>query len=119
MRTNETEEGRQEAEARHEMEALAQQVLDLSRNAVLVNLRFMEQAYALLPCKRSEKWTFATDGGSLRYTPQHVLKTYAAEPNALARNMLHVALHCVFQHLYVGRSSRRTGTLRATWRSRR
>ena len=102
MRTNETEEGRQEAEARHEMEALAQQVLDLSRNAVLVNLRFMEQAYALLPCKRSEKWTFATDGGSLRYTPQHVLKTYAAEPNALARNMLHVALHCVFQHLYVG-----------------
>ena len=102
MKAEQTEDDRRESEERREMEALAARVLDLSRNAVLVNLRFMEQAYALLPCKRSELWAFATDGASLRYKPQHVLKTYAAEPNALARNMLHAALHCVFQHLFVG-----------------
>ena len=89
-------------EERREEEVLAAQVMELSRNAVLVNLRFMEQAYALLPCKRSERWSFATDGASLRYRPRHVLRTYAAEPNALARNMLHAALHCVFQHPFVG-----------------
>lgn len=89
-------------EKRREAEALADHVLELSRNAVLVNLRFMEQAYALLPCKRSERWTFAVDGASLRYLPRHVLKVYAAEPNALARDMLHAALHCVFQHPFVG-----------------
>lgn len=90
------------AEARREMEALAQHVLELSRNAVLVNLRFMEQAYALLPPRLSQRWKFAVDGSSLRYQPRYVLKAYAAEPNALARDVLHAALHCVFQHPFVG-----------------
>lgn len=96
-------EGAAEEESRQrEVASLAERVLELGRNAVLVNLRFMEQAYAQLPAKPSEHATFSVDGESLRYRPEHVLKVYANEQNALARDVLHAALHCVFQHLYVG-----------------
>lgn len=92
----------EEESRRREMASLAEQVLDLSRNAVLVNLRFMEQAYSQLPAKPSGHLVFSTDGESLWYRPEHVLRVYAKEQNALARDVFHAALHCVFQHLYVG-----------------
>lgn len=84
------------------VEALARQALDISKNALLVNVRFMSASFsrlALLPVPSS---TLATDGRHIRYNPADIARTYAADQQALARHYLHIVLHNVFLHLYPG-----------------
>ncbi|MCI8914641.1 MAG: hypothetical protein HFF38_11070, partial [Lawsonibacter sp.] len=79
---------------------LAQEVLLLSRNTLLVNLRFLDAAlsqFALTPAPLP----FATDGQNLYYDPRHVLLCYQEEKEASVRNYLHLVMHCVFRHMYV------------------
>lgn len=81
-------------------EALAREVLLLSRNTLLVNLRFLDAAlsqFILTPAQLS----FATDGQRLYYDPRHVLLRYKAEKEASVRDYLHMVLHCVFRHMYI------------------
>ncbi len=77
---------------------LAMQAIEISRNAVLVNLRFMDTSFSLLEVRPSTHLKFATDGRTLHINPNFVLKTYARESNQTARDYLHAVLHCVFQH---------------------
>ena len=56
-------------------ETLAREILLLSRNTLLVNLRFLDAAlsqFALTPASLP----FATDGQNLYYDPRHVLLRY-------------------------------------------
>ncbi|NBI69047.1 metallopeptidase [Pseudoflavonifractor sp. 60] len=72
----------------------------LSRNTLLVNLRFLDAAlsqFALTPAPLP----FATDGQNLYYDPRHVLLCYQEEKEASVRNYLHLVMHCVFRHMYV------------------
>ena len=81
-------------------ETLAQEVLLLSRNTLLVNLRFLDAAlsqFVLTPAPLP----FATDGQNLYYDPRHVLLCYKEEKEASVRNYLHLVMHCVFRHMYV------------------
>lgn len=84
------------------VEQLALQALDLARNSLLVNLRFMGAAFARLSLLPVPGATLATDGAHLRYDPAAIARLYAAEPAALARAYLHVVLHNVFLHPYPG-----------------
>lgn len=84
------------------IEQLGTQALELSKNAVLANLRFMVGAGARLHPLPVPGSTFATDGYHLRYDPAWAARTYAAEPAALARDYLHALLHDVFLHPFVG-----------------
>lgn len=84
------------------VESLAQQALELSKNALLVNMRFMNAAFAKLRPLPIPGATMATDGVYLRYDPETVARTYANEPAALSRAFLHVILHNIFLHLYPG-----------------
>ena len=87
---------------KNEVEALALDALDLVRNGLLVNLRFMSAAFARLAPLPIPGATLATDGAHLRFDPVTWARTYAADPAEASRAYLHTVLHCVFLHLYPG-----------------
>lgn len=89
---------------------LAENVLRLSRNTLLVNLRFMDMALSKLQLVPLEDITYATDGRYLAYDPMHVLTSYKNEREISVRDYLHIILHCVFRHMYVN-----TGNDHAVW----
>ena len=84
-----------------EADILANEILDLSRNKLLVNLRFMDVALSYHKRVLYEG-SLATDGKSLYYDPGFVLKMYKESREESVRLYLHMILHCVFQHPFVG-----------------
>ena len=87
---------------KNEVEALALDALDLVRNGLLVNLRFMSAAFARLAPLPVPGATLATDGAHLRFDPVTWARTYANDPAEASRAYLHTVLHNVFLHLYPG-----------------
>ena len=82
-------------------EDIAARIIQTSQNALLLNLRFMDSAiFRLTP--RQEDTTLATDGRYLYYGVPHILMRYRKEPYQVTRDLLHVVLHCVFRHAFVG-----------------
>lgn len=79
---------------------LARQALDLARTELLVNLRFMNAAFARLAYLPVPGSTLATDGSRIRYSPAAIARAYASEPASVARAYLHIVLHNVFLHPY-------------------
>lgn len=78
----------------NEIESLANRILNLSRNKLLVNLRFMD--VALSYHKRiSYEGSFATDGKNLFYDPRFILRSYKSSQEEMVRMYLHMILHCV------------------------
>ena len=82
--------------------SLAGDVLRLSRNTLLVNLRFLDRALNVFKLSTTDKTTLSTDGEHLYYNPVYVLQRYKKEKEAIVRDYLHVVMHCVFQHMFVG-----------------
>lgn len=80
---------------------LAADVLRLSRNTLLVNLRFLDAALNQLVPLAADGLALATDGEVLAYDPAHVLRTYKEEREAVTRAYLHMVLHGVFRHMFV------------------
>ena len=91
------------AQQREEMaKELAENIMTLSRNTLMVHLRFMDRAISHLALTLDEEMPFATDGRHLYYEPWTVLQRYQAEPNVVNRDMMHALLHCVFRHQFIG-----------------
>ena len=81
-------------------EKLAHDILTLSRNTLLVNLRFLDLALSeleLIPVKES---TLLTDSKRIFYNPKHILKNYLSAKEIPVRDYLHIVFHCVFKHMY-------------------
>ena len=90
----------QQSEKQQKMEQLAREVLLLSRNTLLVNLRFLDAALsqlALIP----GPWPLAVDGEHIYYDASAVLRVYRQEKERSVRDYLHMVLHCVFRHSFV------------------
>ena len=94
MRTLEQERSHNKADA------LANDVLTLARNTLLVNLRFLDAALSRFVPTLCPGTTLATDGQTLGYDTLHVLRCYKAEHAVPARDQLHLLLHCVFGHIF-------------------
>ncbi len=88
-------------EDRDRLDALARDVLRLSRNTLLVNLRFLDAALHQLVPRAEGTGSLATDGAFLYYDPLHVLRSYKRARELPPRDYLHVILHCVFRHMFV------------------
>lgn len=83
----------------NKIQSLANQILALAHDDLLMHLRFFDMALAQLKRKeRAGTGCFATDGQTLFYDPVYVLKTYQENPGYITRSYLHVLLHCVFSH---------------------
>ena len=79
----------------------ARDVLRLSRNTLIVNLRFLDVAISRLEPVPIDNLTLATDGSHFGYGPKFLLKRFKEAPEQTARDYLHVVLHCVFSHMFV------------------
>ena len=83
------------------MNQLAKDVLILSRNTLLVNLRFLDAALSQFELFPIETDTLLTDGKHILYNPKHVLQCYKAAKEIPVRDYLHIVMHCVFRHMYM------------------
>lgn len=88
-------------EQRQKAEEIARQIWKLSRDKLLVNLRFLDRALAGLTFQvRYGLDGISCDGGVIYYDPLYVLSCYKKEPNLITRAYLHLLLHCIFHHAY-------------------
>lgn len=87
----------------HEATLLAKEILRLSRNTLLIHLRFLEAALVrLAPGDETITPEIATDGRFLYYNSYHICRTFQKAHQTVTRDYLHVTLHCIFRHLFVG-----------------
>lgn len=86
---------------RQRQDELAREVLTLSRNTLLVDLRFLDMALSQFKLVPIDTSTLMTDGKHFFYHPRHVLETYISGKEIPVRDYLHIVLHCVFQHMYI------------------
>ena len=80
---------------------LAKDVLILSRNTLLVNLRFLDAALSQFELFPIEEYTLLTDGKHILYNPRHILENYKMAKEIPVRDYLHIVMHCVFKHMYM------------------
>ena len=81
--------------------SLAREVMRLSRDDILMHLRFFDRALSALRLEEKPGTErLATDGRSCFYDPVWILKRYREEPAWITRAYLHMLLHCVFAHQF-------------------
>lgn len=90
-------------EQQEQLDKLARDVLILSRNTLLVNLRFLDSAlsqFKFVPYEGS----LATEGRHICYNPIEILKRYKNEKEVSVRDYLHLVMHCIFRHMFMNPS---------------
>lgn len=91
---------KQDAQAVRE---LASEILRLTRSTLLINMRFLESALVrFVPGDETVTPEMATDGRFLYYNSIHICRLFKTSPQLVCRDYLHLTLHCVFRHLFVG-----------------
>lgn len=83
------------------VQQLAEQVMQLAHDDILIHLRFFDMALSgLILRQHPGRGRMASDGVVCWYDPVRVLKEYQKEPHMTARTLLHVLLHCIFFHSF-------------------
>lgn len=80
---------------------LCREILTLTRNTVLINMRFLDSATFRLQPSPADT-TLATDGQYLYYGIKHILFLYKADRKNVNRAYLHSLFHCIMRHSFVG-----------------
>ena len=84
-----------------QISALARDIIRLSHDGILMNMRFLDVALSALKLEeRAGMGVFAYDGATLYYDPAILLAKYRKEPHYMVRLYLHVLLHCIFYHSF-------------------
>lgn len=100
--------GKMHESHKKEIRDLSAEIMRLARSTLLINLRFLESAFLHVhPDPDLTSATMSTEGYFLHYNPAFVCRYYATEPTVIARDYLHVVLHCLYRHFYVGRNVRK------------
>ena len=79
----------------------ARKIMTLSRNSLLVKLRFPGNALLHLPYRLYDG-TMGTDGEYIYYQPVHILRQYKSAEKLVAHDYLHMIMHCIFRHNFMG-----------------
>ena len=82
--------------------SLALSVLNMSRNSLVVNLRFMDTALGRLAFAPMGSEKTSTDGEYFYYDPMHILREYRREKEYPVRQYLHAIFHCIYRHMFIG-----------------
>ena len=89
----------QNADRQQKILDLANKILRLSHDGLLVNMRFLDVALSRLPVEcRLGMGAHLFDGARLFCDPVLLIRQYEREPAAAARLYLHTLLHTVFYH---------------------
>lgn len=95
-------------------EYLASEVLKVCRNQLYFKMRFMEQALFYLVPEQKEEVFFGSDAKKLYYNTLYILNKYRECPDIVTCSLLHVVIHCLFQHpLQAGSHTRKYWDLAA------
>ena len=84
------------------MQRLAEEILILSRNKLLVNLRYLDMALSMFTYVPMEDSTLMVDGKYFLYNPQYILKSFRLNKDICVRDYLHAVMHCVYRHMFAG-----------------
>lgn len=88
-----------ETNKQQKMAGLAKEILHLSRDNIIMNMRFLDVALSRLePVSRQGLQGMAMDGRKLWYDDAFVLRRYKDEPAYVNRCYLHSLLHLIFYH---------------------
>ena len=74
----------------------------MSRNSLVVNLRFMDTALGRLIFAPMGSEKTSTDGEYFYYDPMHILREYRREKEYPVRQYLHAIFHCIYRHMFIG-----------------
>lgn len=66
---------------------IAQDILALARNSIVVNFRFLDRTVSRLEFIADENVSLATDGGSIYYSQWYILRIYKHEQLAVTRGL--------------------------------
>ena len=91
--------------------ALCGELIRASREELCDLFPYLDGAFANLRWKETERRGFRVDGNTVWFCPDDLIKLYARSPGALRRGYLHMLLHCLFLHLYSGKSQDRLWNL--------
>jgi hypothetical protein len=91
-----------EAEDRQaEREKIAADVVRLSKDSLLIAMRFLDMAIYSLPAAADYTvGTVRTDGRLFWYNPDYILSLYLDQRQAVTRTYLHTLLHLIFRHAF-------------------
>jgi predicted metal-dependent peptidase len=84
-----------------EIISLAEDILDIARNRLLVNLRYMDVALTF-HVRAVYSGSVSADRKALYFDPAWVIRTYQASREEITRIYLHLVLHCIFLHQTTG-----------------
>lgn len=80
---------------------IARQIWKLSRDKILVSMRFLNVAISNIKFeKRFGLEGVTCDGQKLFYDPVYIIHLYKREPNQVTRLLLHIVMHCIFNHSF-------------------
>ena len=81
--------------------ALAAKAMNLARDGILVNMRFLDTALSALELTpRRGIESFVAEGAKIYYDPVFLLKRYKEEPAFALRMYLHILFHLIFYHSF-------------------
>ena len=85
---------------------IASRIWSLSRDRILVNLRFLDVALSGIKLKEQAGMDGircdinAPGEAVIYYDPRTIVRLYKKNPNNVIRTHLHILLHCIFSHSY-------------------
>ena len=86
-------------------ETLAEEVVNIAQNRLLVHYRFFDKAlFKMQPHFHAD--ICGTDGKTWYYVPERVLARYVADKNSVTHMLLHSLLHNIFCHFFVNNDMR-------------
>ena len=84
-----------------DIENLARKIWGLSRDRLLMSLRFLDAALSGLKLQaRIGIDRVFCDSSTIYYDPLVIIRLYKQNPNNVTRLYLHILLHCIFNHSY-------------------
>lgn len=88
---------------RFEREDLAQRVVDLARGLIVAENPFLASSFALLDLMPVHMdAAFATDGRAVSFDVDQALAAFTATREAPTHDLMHVLVHCLMLHPFVG-----------------
>lgn len=88
-----------------ETEVLAAGILTLARNTLRINLHFLESAFVrFVPGRDIITGELVTDGQFLYYNSVHICRQFQKGRQFVVRDYLHLVFHCLYRHLFAGKS---------------
>lgn len=77
-------------------------ILELIKNELYIDFRYLDVAVSALSLSPNETLrSTATDGISLFFPPEQILRVFRSNPLFLNRAVLHSVFHCIFRHLWI------------------